>query len=74
MNKLSNKLFGKSIDKICEYCVNGSKSDNGKILCIKLGVVNPDYSCKKFNYDPLKRKPSRVNHKLPEFKPEDFVV
>ncbi len=69
-----NKLFGNNIEPACEYCCNGSKSENGMILCVKLGVVSPSFCCKKFDYDPLKRKPHKVNHKLPKYNKEDFAI
>ena len=71
---MSNKLFGNNIEPACEYCVNGKRSDNGMILCVKVGVVNPFFSCKKFDYDPLRRKPKKMNHSLPQYSPEDFKI
>ena len=55
------KLFNKSdITPSCSYCVPGRTSPNKEsILCLKKGVVGLDYSCKRFKYDPLKRKPIR---------------
>ncbi len=70
--KRSGKLFSKNIEPACEYCINGKKSQNGMILCTKVGVVMPTFSCKKFGYNPLKRKPKKVNYKLPKYSQEDF--
>lgn len=58
-------LFRKKIEKMCAYCVHSGKMSDEKCLCIKKGVVEPDYHCRKFKYDPLKRIPVRQ-------KPKDF--
>lgn len=71
---MANKLFGNNIEPACEYCMYGTKSRNGMILCLKVGIVNPFYNCKKFDYDPLKRIPRRPNHRLPKYSPEDFKI
>ncbi|MCD7775573.1 MAG: hypothetical protein LUH40_08335, partial [Clostridiales bacterium] len=54
---MSKNLYGGSIPPKCEYCENG-KSVSGEeiILCIRKGVMQPDSCCKKFKYNPLKRK------------------
>ncbi len=69
-----NRLFGNNIEPACEYCSYGKKSQNDMILCSKLGITQPSYCCKKFDYDPLKRVPRRVNHRLPKYSPEDFKI
>lgn len=56
-------LFRKTIDKMCAYCVHSGKLNEEKCLCIKKGVVDPDDSCRKFKYDPLKRTPVRQKAK-----------
>lgn len=57
MKKLLNK---KDIVSSCSYCAHGRLApDKESILCMKKGVVDTDYSCGKFKYDPLKRKPMR---------------
>ena len=43
------------------------------ILCKKNGVVAPCFSCRRFVYAPLKRRPSRIQT-LPEFSKEDFEL
>ena len=53
------KYFGNNIEPACSYCKCGKLSyDKTMILCEKTGVVEHDYSCKKFCYDPLKRVPT----------------
>jgi len=46
--------------KCCEYCRYASTvAVTEDILCEKKGIVAPDYSCRKFIYDPLKRTPRK---------------
>lgn len=55
----SEKLFGNHVKPSCSYCEEGFVSaTSDQILCVKNGVVTPDYSCKSFHYDPLKRAPA----------------
>lgn len=47
-----------SIEVFCKYCeMSEPLSCEGRVLCKKNGVVNEDYKCRKFAYDPLKRSP-----------------
>jgi len=38
---------------------------------VRWGVVEPEFRCKKYQYDPLKRVPMRTPP-LPEFEKDDF--
>jgi len=69
---MSYKLFGKSIDPKCEYCAHG-KPTAGKsmVLCRRKGVIQPDFSCRNFKYDPLKRAPRRLPD-LPSYDQSQF--
>jgi len=58
-------LFRKKIDWACAYCIHGTKADEDLILCTKKGMKEPDDSCRKFKYDPIKRIPHKI-------KPLDF--
>ena len=54
--KKKTKLFGNDVEVNCDYCINSSDFD-GASLC-KLGCcLNPDGSCRRFAYEPLKRAP-----------------
>lgn len=54
------KVFGGSIVPKCEYCQFGSRTKEGsKILCIKQGLVDSNFSCGKFQYSPFKRIPKK---------------
>lgn len=71
---MSKKILA-ATEPRCEYCRMGKLSaDGNSILCPKKGVMDKDFSCKKFKYDPLKRIPTEINPKLPEFNPEDFTI
>lgn len=57
----------------CANCAFGMKNADGKILCEKSGIRNPDSQCKKFKYDPLCRVPRR-KPTMAEFSEEDFAL
>lgn len=70
----SGKLYSKEISPKCLYCSRGRQVNGGKeILCLKMGVMQPDSCCKKFKYDPLKRAPETLKLKT-DFSPEDFKL
>jgi len=57
---MKRKLYGNKIEPACEYCAKGRASSDGmSILCERRGVMPLYYSCYKFKYDPLRRKPYR---------------
>ena len=71
---MKRKIIG-NVEPKCEYCKNGTPSSDGKkVLCAKVGLLEPDFSCKKFSYDPLKRVPKKSNPPLLQFSPEDFEL
>lgn len=71
---MSKSLFDKEISPKCVYCVTGIPTADGKeILCRRKGVMQPDSSCKKFRYDPLKRRPDVFEIK-PDYTEEDFKL
>lgn len=52
------KYFDNDIEPKCDYCQYGKRSKNdSKIICEKNGLVDPNHSCGKFAYSPLKRVP-----------------
>ncbi len=54
------KLFGRNIEPACIYCIHGKTSGEGeKVFCAKKGIVSAGDSCRKFDYDPLKRVPKK---------------
>lgn len=47
------------ITRACEYCEKAQPLvDEDTMLCAKKGVVSSGYVCRKFKYDPLKRRPA----------------
>ena len=71
---MSKKLLGSEIEPKCEYCLHAVIAADGvTVLCEKKGITDFDDSCKKFEYDPLKRTPRR-QPKLPTFFDEDFKL
>lgn len=56
--KSGGNYFNKKIAPKCEYCQYGKRTNAGnKILCEIKALVDPDFSCNKFVYSPLKRIP-----------------
>lgn len=53
------KLFGNNIVPACRYCEKTLRliSNEEQVLCSKYGVVDADYHCRHFVYDPLWRTP-----------------
>ncbi len=48
-------------DEICEYCEHAMPiKDEEHVFCQKNGIVSRGHRCRKFLYDPLKRKPRRM--------------
>lgn len=69
------KLFNKNdVTPLCSYCAHGKISPNMEtVLCTKMGVVEINFSCKKFKYDPLKRQPRRPKA-IDKFEQSDFSL
>ena len=70
---MTKSLFDPHIVSACRYCTYGMASSDGQtILCPKKGVVTSGYSCRRFQYDPLKRKPQKPVRQT--FQQEDFTI
>lgn len=68
-------LFNKTIEPRCAYCQRGTSLEEGVILCIKRGVVEPTHACRSFRYDPLKRTPAEmVPPNFSKLNDEDFSL
>ncbi|MDL2234377.1 hypothetical protein LJC63_12490 [Ruminococcaceae bacterium OttesenSCG-928-L11] len=69
------RLFGNRISPACKYCEQGRLSfdRSGAVLCERKGVVAPDYKCRHYRYDPLKREPRR-RAPLQKFSQSDFEL
>lgn len=72
---MKQKLIdGNSYSQICENCFNGRLSaDGSSVLCVKNGIMRLDSTCKKYKYDPLKRRPKRPKV-IGGFRDEDFAL
>lgn len=71
---MKRKFFGSKIEPACEYCEFGKQTKDGQtVLCKHHGAVAPFFSCKKFVYAPLKRKPGKVRV-LQKFEKSDFTL
>lgn len=70
----TERLFGNRISPACKYCSEAMQQINEKqVLCLRHGVVPPDYSCRKFVYDPTKRVPPRPMPLL-QYTEEEFQL
>ena len=58
----------------CATCVHARVVEgDAQLLCVRDGVVEATDVCRRYEYDPLKRKP--VKHRLAGwFTPEDFAL
>lgn len=71
---MSKKILGENIDPKCAYCKFGMLSSDGShVLCEKKGILDVDFSCKKYAYDPLKREPRKPSLNL-DFSQSDFEL
>ncbi|HAG56466.1 MAG TPA: hypothetical protein DEP43_05520 [Ruminococcaceae bacterium] len=70
---MTKNLFDPNIVPACSYCVYGTAASDGKtILCPKKGIMTGDCSCRRFQYDPLKRQPKKPIRQI--FQKEDFSI
>lgn len=72
---MKQKLFNKKkYSKRCDSCFHGRLTADGEsVLCVKSGIMMPDYCCKDYKYDPLKRRPDNAKP-LEKFNAEDFKL
>lgn len=70
---MTKALFDSQMVPKCRYCAYGMLASSGQnVLCPKKGVVSNDYFCRRFQYDPLKRKPQKPIRQT--FQKEDFTI
>ena len=68
-------LFRKKMEHACEYCIHGTRLDDGLILCAKKGMRQPDEKCWRFKYDPCKRIPKKPRAlDFSKYRQEDFSL
>ena len=74
MSNKNKKRSNPDTPKMCLYCENATViSDDDNVLCSLKGIVNKEYSCKKFIYDPLKRIPAPIPP-LPKLSEDDVLI
>lgn len=58
---MKSKLLEKNkYPAVCENCKHGRLSpDEESVLCVKKGLVAPYDKCRRYSYDPLKRRPKK---------------
>ncbi len=72
--KKIKKNDGPEVAKVCIYCENATViADEENVLCSLCGIVNKEFCCKKFAYDPLKRVP-RPMPPMPKLTEEDLLI
>ena len=54
--------YDAAIEPCCSVCqfARQLRDSAAEVLCDKVGVVAGDHSCRRFVYDPLKRRPARL--------------
>ncbi len=71
---VKNKSKNLDLPCVCEFCEHAATiNDDTNVLCGLRGIVDKEYKCKKFLYDPLKRVP-RPLPPLPKLTEEDLVL
>ena len=68
----NSEFTNQNNEKVCRTCEYGRlSSDKTAVICVKKGVVSPDYNCKLYIYDPLKRD-IKAKIGLADYSKEDF--
>lgn len=71
-HRSKKEFFDEKIEVDCSYCRFGSDFD-GAVVCRAGLELSTDGSCRKFSYDPLKRKPF-APPPLREYDPDEFKL
>ncbi len=68
-------LFRKRIERSCSYCAHGAALDEDSVLCSKKGLQSMTGKCRKFRYDPTKRRPVKAKAlDFQKYAKEDFSL
>ena len=68
-------LFRKKMPRSCTTCLHSANLSEHQLLCIKHGVVENSYSCRKYRYDPCKRVPSKPKAMdFSQYEKEDYSL
>lgn len=69
------KLLRRNIEPRCIYCLHGIPlSDEVRVVCRRMGVVDGTQSCRAFTYDPMRRVPPRPAVLRGQFTAADFSL
>ena len=68
-------IFEKDIEPRCGYCQRGTSLEDGKVMCVRKGIVAAAGACRRFRYDPLKRVPPKpLTATFAHLRDEDFSI
>ncbi len=69
------RLFRKDIEPRCAYCERGNAINEREVICSRKGIVAPEFHCRGFRYDPLRREPPRpMKLETSKHTAEDFKI
>jgi len=69
-----NRSQASDIPHVCKFCEYAAIiNDEYNVLCSKKGIVNREYCCKSYSYDPLKRVPKTLPP-MPTLSEEDLLL
>lgn len=66
-------LFSKDHPPRCGYCKKVCRQGE-TLTCPRRGTVDAEDSCRRFQYDPLKRTPRPPAELRRNYTPEDFTL
>ena len=67
-------FFSKSIEPSCSYCRFGQLCrGTDTVVCEKRGLSSADENCRRFRYDPIKRKPKKIRV-IEKISKEEFEI
>ncbi len=67
-------IFRNDLPPSCSYCAHGATMNEALVSCTKKGVVASDSACRKYTYDPLRRKPAKPAIIRGTFTDADFAL
>ena len=66
------KMFRNNHEPMCAYCKRGQDVNQTQTICEAHGIVESSGACKRFAYNPLRRKPNKPVALSAGYKEEDF--
>lgn len=69
------KALSVEVTEICATCKYASSMHSSEaLLCSKKGPVNPEYSCKKYEYNLFMKRPQKRRNLELNLNPEDLSI